>query len=163
MSDSPYRPLYETEHDLKLEQAIANRIEQGFAWKLRKLSRKYYLDFMAFSKTARWNEWKAVATIEVKRRNHPIHRYATVILSLAKYLKGVEYHDKLGLDFYFIVQFDNGCFKYKYHNGDGSRLQITMGGRTDRNDPADIEPVIHIPVDTMTPLLEREDYEQIQS
>tara|TARA_R110002051_G_scaffold122596_2_gene195699 strand:- start:66 stop:530 length:465 start_codon:yes stop_codon:yes gene_type:complete len=149
MSNSSYRPLYETAADLKHEQKLASRIEQGFAWSLRKMSRKYYLDFMAFRPSG-----PAVAVIEVKRRHNPHNRYETVILSLAKYMKGAEYYNVLGLKFLFIVEFDNGCFKYEYKHGDATQLSIITGGRKDRNDPQDIEPVIHIPVHGMTPLFD---------
>ena len=46
----PYRPLYETAKDLKHEKEIAKKIEDALSWRLHKLSKAYFLDFIAFSK-----------------------------------------------------------------------------------------------------------------
>ena len=142
------RPLYESKSDLAVERSLAARIQNNFSWSLKKLSRRYELDFIAFAGK------KAVAFIEVKRRHNPVHHYETIILSLAKYIKGAQYQKTTGLKFLFIVEFDDGCFQYTYNENDGKDFKITMGGRTDRNDPEDIEPVIHIPVSKMTPLFD---------
>ena len=136
------RPLYETDKDFDNEKRIKRQIEQKKEWKLTKLPKRYYLDFFAF--TPQFGQLTAV--LEVKRRHNTHDKYPDVILSLAKYIKGIEYGDALSVDFLFAVQFNDGLY---IHNGTHAtlrHLQITFGGRTDRNDPEDIEPVVHIPV-----------------
>ena len=50
------------------------------------------------------------------------------------------------VDFLFAVQFNDGLYIHHGTHATLRHLQITFGGRTDRNDPEDIEPVVHIPV-----------------
>ena len=150
----PYRPLYETAKDLKHEKEIAKKIEEALSWRLHKLSKAYFLDFIAFSKYPK--TMGLVAFIEVRKRNNHTNKYPTVILSLNKYLKGVFYAKTLGVKFLFVVQFHDGCFAYTYAEDADFEYKalehIQIGGRTDRNDPQDVEPVIHIPIDKFKPI-----------
>jgi hypothetical protein len=102
---------------------------------------KYFVDFMGV------RNGKVVAVIEVKRRNNEYKRYPTLILSLAKFNHGAEFYMVNGLKFIFAVQFDDGCYFYEYQNGD--KFPVGFGGRTDRGDVEDIEPVVHIPIERM--------------
>lgn len=136
------RPLYETDKDFENEKRIKRQIEQEKEWKLTKLPKRYYLDFFAF--TPRFGQ--LIAVLEVKRRHNTHDKYPDVILSLAKYMKGAEYADALNVDFLFVVQFNDGLYIHEGGSLTLQHLQITFGGRTDRNDPEDIEPVVHIPV-----------------
>lgn len=132
------RQIYETSLDLENEKSIAEVIEDACDLSLRKLSMKYFLDFIAF------RNGKAVAVVEVKKRHNNHDTYPTLILSLAKYNRGVEFYRVNGLKFIFAVQFDDGCFFYEYQDGD--KFQVELGGRFDRSDAEDIEPVVHIPI-----------------
>lgn len=138
------RKIYETQYDLDNEKSISEVIQSVCNLSLRKLSMKYFIDFIAFRNK------KAVAVVEVKKRNNNHDTYPTLILSLAKYNRGVEFFKVNGLKFIFAVQFNDGCFFYKYKDGD--RFAIELGGRTDRKDAEDIEPVIHIPINRMKKL-----------
>ena len=138
------RKIYETQNDLSNEKSIAEVIQSVCNLSLRKLSMKYFLDFIAFRNK------KAVAVVEVKKRNNNHDTYPTLILSLAKYNRGVEFFRVNGLKFIFAVQFNDGCFFYEYEDGD--RFAVELGGRIDRKDAEDIEPVIHIPINRMKKL-----------
>ena len=138
------RQIYETRSDLDNEKSICKRIEAACGLRLKKLSIKYNLDFIGF------RNGKAVAVIEVKKRHNSYSRYPTLILSLAKYNRGVEFYRVNDLKFIFCVQFEDGYFFYEYQNEDKFNVQI--GGRTDRNDAEDIEPVVHIPIVRMKKL-----------
>tara|TARA_R110000803_G_scaffold209698_1_gene279845 strand:+ start:69 stop:488 length:420 start_codon:yes stop_codon:yes gene_type:complete len=138
------RKIYETQYDLDNEKSISEVIQSVCNLSLRKLSMKYFIDFIAFRNK------KAVAVVEVKKRNNNHDTYPTLILSLAKYNRGVEFFKVNGLKFIFAVQFNDGCFFYKYKDGD--RFAIELGGRIDRKDAEDIEPVIHIPINRMKKL-----------
>ena len=138
------RKIYETQYDLDNEKSISEVIQSVCNLSLRKLSMKYFIDFIAFRNK------KAVAVVEVKKRNNNHDTYPTLILSLAKYNRGAEFYRVNGLKFIFAVQFTDGCFFYT-HN-DAARFAIALGGRTDRKDAEDIEPVIHIPINRMKKL-----------
>jgi len=138
------RKIYETQYDLDNEKSISEVIQSVCNLSLRKLRMKYFIDFIAFRNK------KAVAVVEVKKRNNNHDTYPTLILSLAKYNRGVEFFKVNGLKFIFAVQFNDGCFFYKYKDGD--RFAIELGGRTDRKDAEDIEPVVHIPINRMKKL-----------
>ena len=138
------RQIYETRIDLDNEKSICKTIEAACGLRLKKLSIKYNLDFIGF------RNGKAVAVIEVKKRHNRYSKYPTVILSLAKYNRGVEFYQINDLKFIFCVQFEDGYFFYEYQNED--RFDVQIGGRTDRNDDQDIEPVMHIPIVRMKKL-----------
>ena len=138
------RQIYETRSDLDNEKSICKTIEAACGLRLKKLSIKYNLDFIGF------RNGKAVAVIEVKKRHNSYSRYPTLILSLAKYNRGVEFYRVNDLKFIFCVQFEDGYFFYEYQNED--RFDVQIGGRTDRNDVEDIEPVMHIPIVRMKKL-----------
>ena len=138
------RRSYETQIDLDNEKSICKRIEAACGMHLRKMSIKYSLDFIGF------RNGKAVAVIEVKKRHNSYSRYPTLILSLAKYNRGVEFYRVNDLKFIFCVQFEDGYFFYEYQNED--KFDVQIGGRTDRNDAEDIEPVVHIPIVRMKKL-----------
>jgi len=138
------RQIYETQIDLDNEKSIRKTIETACGMHLRKMSIKYSLDFIGF------RNGKAVAVIEVKKRHNRYSKYKTVILSLAKWNRGVEFHRVNDLKFIFCVQFDDGYFFYEYQNDD--KFNVEIGGRRDRNDDQDIEPVIHIPIVRMKKL-----------
>tara|TARA_R110000823_G_C15652175_1_gene471096 strand:- start:1 stop:432 length:432 start_codon:yes stop_codon:yes gene_type:complete len=138
------RQIYETRSDLDNEKSICKMIEAACGLRLKKLSIKYNLDFIGF------RNGKAVAVIEVKKRHNSYSRYPTLILSLAKYNRGVEFYRVNDLKFIFCVQFEDGYFFYEYQNED--KFDVQIGGRTDRNDAEDIEPVVHIPIVRMKKL-----------
>lgn len=137
------RPLYESNEDLKNEKIIAETISNVFGMKLKKLHKKFAIDFMAFD----LNGDNAVAVIEVKRRKNNHNKYSSVILSLTKFNRGIEFYQANDLAFIFVVQFDDGIFVYEYSPND--LLMIVFGGRTDRNDEQDFEPVVQIPINKM--------------
>tara|TARA_R110002110_G_scaffold84817_1_gene220549 strand:- start:537 stop:983 length:447 start_codon:yes stop_codon:yes gene_type:complete len=137
------RPLYETSKDFENEKNIQNVIEEKTSWRLTKLPKRYYLDFLAFNSNG-----NTEAVIEVKRRHNNHDKYEDVILSLAKYMQGLEYATTLGVAFLFAVEFNDGYYIHFSSSDNLKHFKITMGGRRDRQDPEDIEPVVHIPITT---------------
>lgn len=139
------RPLYESRKDLAHEKYVAKKIATAYDLRLTKMHKKLSIDFMAFDKSGR-----AVAVIEVKRRHNRHTKYPTIILSLMKFNRGVEFYNSNKLNFIFVVEFDDGIFTYDYSPEDN--FEICYGGRTDRNDSQDLEPVIQIPISLMEQL-----------
>lgn len=136
------RPLYETQKDLAHEKYVAKKIATAYGLRLQKMHKKLSIDFMAFNKSG-----LAVAVIEVKRRHSRHNKYPTIILSLMKFNRGVEFYRSNNLNFIFVVEFDDGIYAYQYLPDD--IFKISFGGRTDRGDSQDMEPVIQIPINKM--------------
>lgn len=137
------RIFYETADDLKNEQSISNILSLEFDMILKKMHPKMAIDFMAFDSL----DIRAMAVFEVKRRQVNHNKYQSVILSLAKFNKGIEFYKNNDLSFIFAVEFNDGIFTYEYSPDDF--FMIVFGGRKDRDDHQDIEPVVHIPLHRM--------------
>ncbi len=132
------RPVYETEKDRKMEQAIINELSD--AWKIfyQKLPIKHRLDF------ALLDDKKAViAWAEVKRRDNDSTTYDTYMLSLDKYMSGMQLFKLTGLPFYMVVKFSDGLYYCEVSLLSYAQLNISFGGRTDRGDSQDVEPCIY--------------------
>jgi hypothetical protein len=115
------------------------------AWhvEFKKMHKKYYIDYIAFDQFG-----IAKAVVEIKCRDNAKRQYNTLILSLAKWNMGARYYDTNGLSFLVVARWTDGVFVHQYSPKNG--YHITMGGRTDRGDAQDIEPVIHIPISNFT-------------
>ena len=132
------RPIYETAKDRKIEQAIINELSD--AWKIfyQKLPIKHRLDF------ALLDDKKAViAWAEVKRRDNDSTTYDTYMLSLDKYMSGMQLFKLTGLPFYMVVKFSDGLYYCEVSLLSYAQLNISFGGRTDRGDSQDVEPCIY--------------------
>lgn len=132
------RPRYETEDSLKDEREFADYIATSWAMDLYKMPVSYNLDYMGF------RDDKAVGVLEIKNRNFELGHYPTLFIALSKFLNAQNYM-KMGLEFAVAVRLLNGDFFYKWDTS--HKLDIKMGGRRQMRDPADFEPLIHIPFD----------------
>ena len=131
------RKLYENETTLATEEEVAGKITKAYGIVPIKLPRSYRLDW-AFTQ-----DDNIVAWGELKYRSHNFNKYPDLFISLSKYMAGCELKQRTELPFYIMAHFTNGLYAWKHDYGE--ELRITMGGRFDRDDPADREPVIHIP------------------
>jgi len=132
------RQMYESANDLKNEDDIRQFLEQGLSATLHKLPISYRLDWLVF------RNGTPKAVIEFKRRKCKHLQYPDIMLSLGKWNAGLDYVQKNGLAFMFVVQWDDavGVYMYKPEHP----VDIRWGGRTvQTRDSADIEPVVHIP------------------
>ena len=145
------RPVYETEKDRKMEQAIINELSD--AWKIfyQKLPIKHRLDF------ALLDDKKAViAWAEVKRRDNDSTTYDTYMLSLDKYMSGMQLFKLTGLPFYMVVKFSDGLYYCEVSLLSYAQLNISFGGRTDRGDSQDVEPCIYFDSNLFKKVLSKE-------
>jgi len=134
------RKLYESKEDLNRESACINHCVSKWGTDFKKLPISYRLDFMVTS------SGQAAGWVEIKCRTHKSNQYDTVMLSLSKWNAGIDLHEKSGLPFIFVVSFKDAVFRYLYSVEDSS-INIRWGGRTRATrDIADIEPVVHIPI-----------------
>lgn len=87
---------------------------------------------------------KTFALAELKGRTCARDSYATVILSKKKLDRALATADALRVSFILFVEWNEGMFWLRI--ADASKFRVARGGRSDRDDPADIEDVYHIPV-----------------
>lgn len=124
------RPLYETPENLKREQEVAEQLKQKWDCEVRKLPIAYRLDYMILQ------EGKPVAVLEIKCRNA---MYEEMHLSLHKWMAGRELSKSVGVPFILVYEFKNkGIY---WHKVDDTAPELALGGRTDRGDWQDIEPM----------------------
>jgi hypothetical protein len=105
----------------------------------RKLSDVYRADYLLFDDLT----GLPASLIEIKWRNHAYRTYPDVWQSLDKFLRGRQLADMMQVPFVFAVQWKNRLGMATL----GPRYAVSWNGRTDRGDPADMEPVIRVPID----------------
>ena len=133
------RPIYETQTDRNNERRLAAKIEKHYGCILSKMPMKLSLDFMAI------REGKAVAFIEARQRKIAMNTYPTYMLSLYKALQARSLTMTTGLPCFLAVQWTDkaGIAKLPPAHED---MHIEMGGTTRRDDPQDIEPMVHFDI-----------------
>ena len=133
------RPLYETEQDRINESAIRGKIEAHYGCILSKMPMKLSLDFMAM------RNGKAVAFLEMRQRKIAMNTYPTYMLSLYKATQARLLTMTTGLPCFIAVQWTDklGIAKLPPAFDD---MHIEIGGTTRRDDPQDIEPMVHFDI-----------------
>ena len=109
------------------------------AWNVRpvKLPLQYRVDW-AIIKNGHLAGW-----VECKKRNVPRRQYATLLLSLNKVLHGLQLSQTTGLPFILLVEWSDCIGWQKITAVEG----LSIGGRIDRDDWQDVEPVCHFPTE----------------
>jgi hypothetical protein len=129
------RPLYESSKDLSNELRVSNILKECWNAEFVKLPMAYHVDWAV----VRGAEIKAFA--EFKRRHNPKDRYPTFMISLNKWKHGREIGKELGVPFLIIVEWDDGLY---YCDTEAVARTYGFGGRSDRGDSQDQEPVVFI-------------------
>lgn len=137
------RPFYESKIDRTQEQSVKWLLENGLigkGYKAVKLRPQDRVDFCLL-KNGTKDIW---AWVEVKSRKVSVATYPSYFLSLSKWLVGLALARETGRPFFLVFKFID---KIVYINSDwvvginARRWWPELGGRTDRGDPADIEPL----------------------
>lgn len=133
------RPLYETDQDRANENAISAKIEAHYGCILSKMPKKLSLDFMAL------RNGKAVAFVEARQRKIAMNTYPTYMLSLYKATQARLLTMTTGLPCFIAVQWTDklGIAKLPPSFED---MHVEVGGTTRRDDPQDIEPMVHFDI-----------------
>ena len=133
------RPIYETQTDRNNERRLAAKIEKHYGCILSKMPMKLSLDFMAI------RDGKAGAFIEARQRKIAMNTYPTYMLSLYKAMQARSLTMTTGLPCFLAVQWTDkaGIAKLPPAHED---MRIEMGGTTRRDDPQDIEPMVHFDI-----------------
>jgi hypothetical protein len=129
------RPLYESSKDLSNELRVSNILKNCWDVGFLKLPMAYHVDWAV----VRGTEIKAFA--EFKRRHNPKDRYPTFMISLNKFKNGRGLGQEIGVPFLIIVEWNDGLY---YCDTEAVARTYGFGGRSDRGDPQDKEPVVFI-------------------
>lgn len=143
------RPVYETPGDRAREAAVVDAFAAHYSLDTIKLPARYPLDFAVLRDS---EDGKVITAFgEVKVRTHACGAFPTIILSVAKWAEGMALVERTGTRFLLLVGWDSGS---DIRWVDLTTLLTTLtgppriapGGRQDRGDSDDTEPVIHVPI-----------------
>lgn len=134
-----WRPRNETVEDLLTEKNAALYIEKEFDCDITKLSERLYELDWAISR-----EGKVCAFGEFKRRRFSRSKFQTLILSAAKWMKGIELARFYSVPFILFIQWDDGIF---YLNSEEFQAHTLRLAGNHRGQNGDIEPCVEIPVE----------------
>jgi len=134
------RPLYETRGDIANEERALRAIESRAKKRGVKLPMSYRMDYAMITEQKEITSW-----IEVKTRKHNKGRYETLAIGLNKLMAGIALEERTKLPFFLIIAWDDFIGYIRISSLEG--FKIAMGGRTDRDDDQDQEPMVHIPVE----------------
>jgi hypothetical protein len=141
------RPVYESSFDIERETSAMAQVASVFGGKPNKTPKFSQIDY-----TLSRANGEITSFFEVKCRNNPKDKYPTLLLSLHKFMNLVEQTDTTGLPAYVVAAWTDGLYIFQVSRIDTELFDIKKGGRYDRNDPKDVELVIHIPIDLFKPL-----------
>ena len=150
------RPLYENKENRRKELQAAEQVRQLW-WpdhktRVQHLPKKSVLD-LAFVR-----EGSILGFGEVKVRTNDHDKYPTYLLSLEKWMTGVALRKNLRLPVWLFVQFADQLMWVPFAHVEG--VEVGMGGRVDRGDPQDIEPVAFIPLSLFSVVEKDTDFEE---
>ncbi len=132
------RPQYETAADRLVEGEVESLLLSRHRLRCYKLPISYRVDWIVYD-----NHGSLHGFIELKGRKVSRNRYPTLILSLAKFASGCDLARVTRSHFWVGAKWVDGL---GFFRADGCDVEVKMGGRTDRGDSADIEPVVHLPI-----------------
>ena len=131
------RPLYETEANRINERAVAKLIEGKWNCKCVKLKQAYALDYALI------RDGKVIAFMEIKCRNYTMDKLNSMggfMISVHKWLEAKAICDVSSVPLCLVVRTHDGVWYHK--TSDFLNDGIGFGGRLDRGDDQDVEPVI---------------------
>jgi|14_taG_2_1085336.scaffolds.fasta_scaffold09113_7 hypothetical protein len=129
------RPIYETEKDLRNEVTLSDLVSERWKCSMQKLQPRDRFDYAAV------RSGKVMSFIEMKTRTNPMMKYPTYMISMTKVINAKITNMATGIPCFLIVKWSDYA---GYVSIDNIETTVTMGGRTDRSDPQDVEPVCHI-------------------
>jgi hypothetical protein len=132
---------YYTQEHYTSEELVRKHLENLYNLDLRRNKTLYKYDISVVKNGV------VTGLLELKRRNYPYGKYDTYTVSLDKIREGVVYSLYLGIPCTLVVFFSCGTLvSYRIDAQQVKGFDITYGGRTDRNDPNDLEPLVNIPI-----------------
>jgi hypothetical protein len=146
------RPAYESNDDLRREQEAVEALEAIWGVRCRKTPRYYEIDYCIVSPRDQVEGW-----VEVRCKRFPKDQHRTFYTSLKKYITLCRFAQATGLPAYILCRWeDTAPMLHRIEPANVRNCPITIGGRTvnSRGDDQDIEPVIHLPIDSFLNIAE---------
>jgi hypothetical protein len=139
------RTQYETQEDLERESRVAQSIARlkGDGWVKVPA---HYADTCDVVFLRGGNE--IVCYCEIRTRTFRWGEYPTVMISLHKYLKGINLAQTALVPWMFAVETKQGIYAYFVDplRWEPKRYRHTFSGRNQLRDSADVEPIVHLPI-----------------
>jgi len=140
------RPIYESPGDRDAERAVIESVCSRWKATYIKLPKAYNVDYLISTRKG------PRAWIEVKCRGR---WYDEMLISLNKVYAGQRHAEMTGLPFIMMYCVGDDIRWIDLTNASlrgESGLKLSVGGRTDRGDSQDVEPVVMIPVEMLMQL-----------
>ena len=136
------RPIYENDNDLRSEKNLISYVSDCWNVASYKLPMSYKIDYAMYridTGTSASASESLVGFAEVKVRTHTFGTFPTYIISLGKVMEARRLARETNTKSILIVSWTDrtGYLDFFSHN------QIRHGGRSDRNDWQDQEPMCH--------------------
>lgn len=131
------RPLYETAENLKQEKAVADFASRKWGCSFAKLKKAYALDYAII------RDKKVVSFAEIKCRKYSMEKLDSMggfMISLHKWIEAKNICQVSSVPFSLIIKTEDGVWLHKTE--DFSNDGVIIGGRYDRGDSQDVEPVV---------------------
>lgn len=136
------RPMYESQQDRSHEAQVIARLCSAWKCDAKKMPAAYPMDWSL------QKDGSVKALAEIKFRNAS---YPTYIVSLRKYSDMLNLHQASGLPCLLVVCWpENGRRVVKYTAIKRQPAKVIHGGRTDRGDSQDVEPMAEIAMTEFT-------------
>ena len=130
------RPKYETSEDLNNEGSIINHVSNLWNVNFSKLPLSYKLDYAMYRNNS------LMGFCEIKRRKYRRSDFETYIISLDKVIKANQLSNITNTKSILLVSWLDGMGWISLNED----FSCKRGGRNDRNDWQDVEPVCHFKI-----------------
>lgn len=150
-ASEPLRPTYETPEDLGNEDAVAATLERIWkGYEVRKLRSYDKIDRAVVPRGSKHPR----ALVEIKCRTVTMQQYDTYLISFDKVRDALGFYAQTGIPVFFVVRWLDALGYYKIDQPSlDEDIKLGIGGRTDRDDPNDVELCAFIPINRFEVLL----------
>ena len=135
------RPMYENDATLQAEREVIAKLCDKWKVEASKLPIAYNVDYVLTRHDY------AKVWIEVKCRHCSSTEYDTYFISAKKVVNGLALSEATNVPFYIAVQWKDRLGYIRVLKGS---FDIRIGGRKDRDDWQDVEPMAHFKVSDFT-------------
>lgn len=143
------RRTYETAEDRQREDWIMGKLSRANGWRYKRAAKLSSYDGELADCT---NGIKIVGLVEVKCRTSNKTDHSTLICARKKIDNGVKLAEKRCLEYILAVRWMDVVSYIRITSESAKAFEVSMAGRKDRNDKADMEPCYMIPVAGFTDL-----------
>lgn len=137
------RPIYETDKDIKAQRDVADILESSWKCQAVSLPKLYPADYAMCRQDRR-----ILSLVEIKcRPTVDSDDYATYMLSASKLIALDHIASSLNVPAILVVKWRDKIGYTDLTRRLAKTETFFMGGRYDRDDPDDLEPIVHIPLE----------------